>query len=136
MGVRAIRPCAGGVGRATISGNMPKSSDDNFPSEIDVRAALVQGMQPLFDVGDNVQVLTKAGAKLEGVVDDANASGILVRSSANRVFFVPYSSMDHSEIFEEDGDEGDGEDADGGESPKAPVGDGGAPVTPIGRSAA
>lgn len=112
-----------------------KGADDGAPTELDARGAIVQGLQPLFNLDDRVEIYTLSGAKIEGVVEDANGVGILVRNAEERLFFVAYTSMDNAEIFEDvDDGGGDGEKTD--DEPAAAPADGGAPVTPISTRAA
>lgn len=122
---------------AELETDEPPSAEDE---EKRLRANVAAGLGPVFEIDDRVSIVTHSGGKFDGVIEDSNIAGVLLRTDEDRLFFVSMTGIEHAEIFEEDGDDG-GKDAEDDEpeedAPAAAAGEGeGAAVTPIARRAA
>lgn len=89
--------------------------------EEDAQRAISAALGTVFELGDRLTVHTHAGSTIQGAVEDGNLVGLLMRGDDEKLRFVPFSSMDHALVEEEDGDD-EGDDADGDdEAGKAPT---------------
>lgn len=97
---------------------MPKPKDPPTDRELLEEAleqlgALAAAAGTLFDVEDSVEIHTHSGGIFAGVIEDANINGVTVRTSEDRLFFVGYSGIESSEIFEKPETDDDGQEIDG-----------------------
>lgn len=118
---------------------MAKPESDGVDLVTEYRMALAAAFGAMFEVEDRVEIHTHSGGVFAGEVEDCNFSGIVIRlwpaegAKRGRLFFVSFSGIEHSEIFEdEDPDDGAEETDDGQQTAvTAPAGAEGAAVTPI-----
>lgn len=102
-----------------------RGDDTDRPiSDAELHATISSGLGAVLEIGDRVAVQCHSGTKLEGIVEDVNLAGVVVRTidveaKTERVFFVTFAGIEYAEIFEDDeDDEGDRADVEpAGEEP-------------------
>jgi hypothetical protein len=77
----------------------------------DAARTISLGLGSVLEQGDEIELQTHSGTKIRGMVEDLNITAVVVRDSGERLYFVPFTSIDSAEILES-ADENEGDDAE------------------------